>query len=240
MSRHAPRFALTLLDKRQSLPTDRPVPALRRSRLPLMRSCSLQRFPACAVPSERPRSKRSRRDVLPSADPRQPTACVLAVFSPWRFDDQSLIVSDRRITVRCASFVADVLMGLCAVPGTLRGLSQPGRDFPLANAPGIYPSQCFSGPWVSAPFGVSRPQSFSRPAFTAHVFGRSIRCCGSKPSRLRLGGVWPRGQAVLMCPKAPLKLGYEGPLRSHSQSCHGFFPAHHFGSAGGFAPSARS
>jgi hypothetical protein len=63
-----------------------------------------------------------------------------------------------------------------------------------------------------------------RPALSpngAHVSGHAIRCCGSGDFRLRPGGFWPRRQAVLNSRSAPLKLGYEGPLRGLSRCCLG-------------------
>jgi hypothetical protein len=99
------------------------------------------------VPFERPRPKRSRRDFFPPADPRRQTAFVHAVFIALAIFgcDLGRIKSRRdarttKITVRCVSFVADVCVCLCAVPGTLRGLRSLGGlsarqrswDFPFA------------------------------------------------------------------------------------------------------------
>jgi hypothetical protein len=110
----------------------------------------------CAVQATTP--ERSRHDVFPPSDPRRRAAFVLAVFLPRRSDDQfRCCFLINRFTVRCVSFVADVLRCLCAVPGTHRGLSQPGRGFVPPTLLGFVPSQCFSGPWVKTPFGVSRP-----------------------------------------------------------------------------------
>jgi hypothetical protein len=51
-------------------------------RAPLLRSASLQRFPACAVPPERPRSNDPAPAFWPVADPRRRQAFARAVFWP--------------------------------------------------------------------------------------------------------------------------------------------------------------
>ena len=92
------------------------------------RSCSLQHLPAALCRFELPRPNDPATTFF-HRRPTSPAAFVLAVFIAWAIRRSLSMVSDLRITVRCVSFVADVLMCLCAVSGTQRGLSQPRRAF---------------------------------------------------------------------------------------------------------------
>jgi hypothetical protein len=201
MSRHAPRLTPTLLEARQSLERTGLTSALRRAGCLWRRSCSLQHLPAALCRS----SGHARNDPATTFFHR-PTHVgkrhSSSRFSlPWRFLSAGLAASkagetpapQKSPSAACHSSQM-FLVCLCAVSGTLRGLSQPGRDFVPPTLMGFFPSQCFSGPRVSAPFGVSGPQSSSRCAVAAHVFGRAIRCCGSRRRVCDLAGFGPAGK----------------------------------------------
>jgi len=170
-----------LLDQRESLDPTGLTPALRRSGAShevLLPSAfaGLRRAVRAATP------ERSRRDVLRACRPTSADT-----VRPRGF--QCLIRPLRVIRRRC-------------LDSPVRRTGHAARTFAawarfrLANAPGICPSQCSSGPRVSAPFGVSPPPSLCARCFAAHVFGRAIRCCGSKPSRWRPRVLAPRASCA--------------------------------------------